>query len=176
FKFDLIITDLVMPVLDGFEMMRRIRNLSHYKDVAIIASSASVFATDQHKSLEGGANDFLGKPVQAEELFEMLQKYLKLEWIYDEQKSEIISTIPFSSDAKLLSESKFVVAPPPGEIELLLELAMRGNVKGIVKRSEHIEKLDQKFVSFAVELRQLAQGYQVKKIKEFITSHRIQKE
>ncbi|MEG5017928.1 MULTISPECIES: ATP-binding protein [unclassified Microcoleus] len=176
FKFDLIITDLVMPVLDGFEMMRRIRNLSHYKDVAIIASSASVFATDQHKSLEGGANDFLGKPVQAEELFEMLQKYLKLEWIYEELKNEKISTIPFSSDGQSLSESPSVVAPPPEEIELLFELAMRGNVKGIVKRSEHLEKLDQKFVSFAVELRQLAQGYQVKKIKEFITSHRIETE
>ncbi|MEG4443983.1 ATP-binding protein [Microcoleus sp. AT9_B5] len=176
FKFDLIITDLVMPVLDGFEMMRRIRNLSHYKDVAIIASSASVFATDQHKSLEGGANDFLGKPVQAEELFDILEKYLKLEWIYEEQKNEKISNIPFSSDPQSLSESNSVVAPPPGEMELLLELAMRGNVKGIVKRTEHIEKLDRKFVSFAVELRQLAQGYQVKKIKEFITSHRIEKE
>ncbi|MEG4810724.1 ATP-binding protein [Microcoleus sp. F8-D3] len=176
FKFDLIITDLVMPVLDGFEMMRRIRNLPHYKDLVIIASSASVFATDQHKSLEGGANDFLGKPVQAEELFEILQKYLKLEWIYDEAKNEKISNIPFSSDPQSLSESKSVVAPPPGEIELLLELAMRGNVKGIVKRSEHLEKLDGKFVPFAVELRQLAQGYQVKKIKEFITSHRIEKE
>ncbi|MEG4838063.1 ATP-binding protein [Microcoleus sp. B9-D4] len=175
-KFDLIITDLVMPVLDGFEMMRRIRNLSDYTDVAIIASSASVFATDQHKSLEGGANDFLGKPVQAEELFEMLQKYLKLEWIYEERKNEKISNIPFSSEPQSLSESTSVVAPPPGEMELLLELAMRGNVKGIVKRSEHLEKLDQKFVSFAVELRQLAQGYQVKKIKEFITSHRIEKE
>jgi DNA-binding response OmpR family regulator len=157
-------------------MMRRIRNLSHYKDVAIIASSASVFATDQHKSLEGGANDFVGKPVQAEELFEILHKYLKLEWIYEELKHEKITTLPFSSDAQSLSESTSVVAPPPGEIELLFELAMRGNVKGIVKRSEHLEKLDQQFVPFAVELRQLAQGYQVKKIKEFITSHRIEKE
>ena len=50
---------------------------------------------------------------------------------------------------------------------------MRGNVKGIVERSEHLEKLDKQFVSFASELRQLAQGYQVKKIKEFIKSHRI---
>lgn len=132
FQFDLIITDLVMPVLDGFEMMRRIRNLSHYKDVAIIASSASVFATDQHKSLEGGANDFIGKPVQAEELFEMLQKYFKIEWIYDERKKEQSSTIPLSSDPLSLSKSTSVVAPPPGEMELLFELAMRGNVKGIV--------------------------------------------
>ncbi|MEG4211462.1 ATP-binding protein [Microcoleus sp. S13_B4] len=176
FQFDLIITDLVMPVLDGFEMMRRIRNLPHYKEVAIIASSASVFATDQHRSLEGGANDFLGKPVQIEELFDMLQKYLKLEWIYDERKNEKISTIPLSSAPSPLSESTPLIAPPLGEMELLFELAMRGNLKGIVKRSEHLEKLDKKFSSFAVELRQLAQGYQVKKIKEFITSHRTEKE
>ena len=173
FKFDMIITDLVMPVLDGFEMMRRIRNLPHYKEVAIIASSASVFATDQHKSLEGGANDFLGKPVQAEELFDILQKYLEIEWIYEEEKQEEISTISLDSAPPSLSESTSLIAPPPEEIEILFELAMRGNVKGIVERSEHIEKLDKQFVSFAIELRQLAQGYQVKKIKEFIKSHRI---
>ena len=50
---------------------------------------------------------------------------------------------------------------------------MRGNIKAIVERSEHLEKLDKQFVAFAIELRQLAQGYQVKKIKEFIKSHRI---
>lgn len=176
FKFDLIITDLVMPVLDGFEMMRRLRNLPEYKDMAIIASSASVFATDQHKSLEGGANDFLGKPVQAEELFQMLQKYLEIEWIYEELKPEEISTISLSSAPSSLSESTSLIAPPPAEIELLFELAMRGNIKGIVERSEQLEKLDQQLVPFAIELRQLAKGYQVKKIKEFITSHRIEKE
>jgi len=173
FKFDMIITDLVMPVLDGFEMMRRIRSLPHSKEVAIIASSASVFATDQHKSLEGGANDFLGKPVQAEELFDILQKYLEIEWIYEEEKQQEISTISLESAPASLSESTSLIAPPPEEIEILFELAMRGNVKGIVERSEHIEKLDKQFVSFAIELRQLAQGYQVKKIKEFIKSHRI---
>ncbi|HEY9296781.1 MAG TPA: ATP-binding protein [Phormidium sp.] len=175
FKFDMIITDLVMPVLDGFEMMRRIRNLPHYKEVAIIASSASVFATDKHKSLEGGANDFLGKPVQAEELFDILQKYLEIEWIYEEEKQEEISTISLDSARPSLSESTSLIAPPPEEIEILFELAMRGNVKGIVERTEHLEKLDKQFVSFAIELRQLAQGYQVKKIKEFIKSHRIYK-
>jgi DNA-binding response OmpR family regulator len=154
-------------------MMRRIRNLPHYKEVAIIASSASVFATDKHKSLEGGANDFLGKPVQAEELFDILQKYLEIEWIYEEEKQEEISTISLESAPPSLSESTSLIAPPPEEIEILFELAMRGNVKGIVERSEHLEKLDKQFVSFAIELRQLAQGYQIKKIKEFIKSHRI---
>jgi signal transduction histidine kinase/DNA-binding NarL/FixJ family response regulator len=172
FKFDLIITDLVMPVLDGFEMMRRLRHSPEYKDVVIIASSASVFATDQHKSLEGGANDFLSKPVQAEELFEMLQKHLEIQWIYEEGKKEEIITIPVSAASSSVSFS--LVAPPKEEIEMLFELAMRGNMKGILERCEHLEKNEQ-FVSFAFELRQLAKNYQVKKIKELMALYREEK-
>ncbi|MDB9510772.1 ATP-binding protein [Kamptonema animale CS-326] len=173
FKFDLIISDLVMPVLDGFEMMRRLRHSPEYKDVVIVASSASVFANDQHKSLKGGANDFLGKPVQAEELFEMLQKYLKIHWIYEGRKQEEISAISLSSAPPSVSVS--LVPPPKEEIELLFELAMKGNLKGILKRSEQLEKLDEKFMPFAIELRQLAMSYQVKKIKELIVSYRGEK-
>ena len=170
FKFDLIITDLVMPVLDGFEMMRRLRNFPEYKDVTIIASSASVFASDQHKSLKGGANDFIGKPVQAEELFEMLHKYLEVQWIYEENSQEEVIPIPAASEV-----SAVLVPPPKEEIDVLFKLAMRGNLKGLLERSEHLEKLDAQYVPFAIELRLLAKSYQVKKIKDLITSYREEK-
>ena len=65
-----IIMDLIMPVMDGIEATRRIRQLPGGKDVTIIASSASVFEFNQQDSLKAGCNDILNKPIRADELFE----------------------------------------------------------------------------------------------------------
>ncbi len=177
FKPDLIITDLVMPVLDGFEMTRRIRQSPELKDVIIIVSSASVFKTDQHKSLEAGANDFIPKPVQIHELLQKLQKYLELEWIYEETRTP--KPAEESQDRKVtLPKSQIPngkwVTPPPEEIELLFDLAMRGNLKGIVKQTVKLEQIDEKVVPFATHLRQLANNFQEKEILEFISQYRYE--
>ncbi|MEC4986117.1 MAG: PAS domain-containing protein [Oscillatoria sp. PMC 1068.18] len=82
FDPDLIITDLVMPVLDGFEFVRLLRQSECYQQTIVIASSASVLDEDRAKSLESGCNDFLAKPVEVEMLLICLQKYLNLRWIY----------------------------------------------------------------------------------------------
>lgn len=78
---DLIISDLVMPVMDGFEMMRQLRKLPQLQNIILVTSSASVFEIDRHKSIDAGADEFLPKPVQAEVLLEMLRVHLQLQWI-----------------------------------------------------------------------------------------------
>ena len=55
---DVIITDLTMPVMDGFEMLRQIRNHPKLRTTIVIASSTNVFETEQQTSLEIGANEF----------------------------------------------------------------------------------------------------------------------
>ncbi len=82
---DLIITDLVMPVMDGFKLAKKLRK-SELKEVAIIASSASVSEADQGESITAGCNDFLPKPVDIEKLLLLVRKYLNLQWIYDEEE------------------------------------------------------------------------------------------
>ncbi|WP_026098903.1 response regulator [Kamptonema formosum] len=82
----LIIIDLVMPEMDGFEMVPQLRSLPAFKHVPVIASSASVFNFNSQRSRPAGCSDFLPKPVQAAELFEPLQKYLQLEWIYEAEE------------------------------------------------------------------------------------------
>ena len=91
FQPDLIVTDLVMPVLDGFEMTRRLRHIPELKDAIVIASSASVMEIDQWKSLDVGCNDFLPKPIDIEKLLTLVQKYLELEWIYEEEQLPAVS-------------------------------------------------------------------------------------
>jgi len=60
---DLIFMDLKMPVMDGWEATRRIRQLDQGKDIPIIALTAQAMAGDEQKALANGCNDYLAKPV-----------------------------------------------------------------------------------------------------------------
>jgi len=79
---EVIITDLLMPNMNGFELIQELRQSTQLKDKVIIATSASVYETDRQESLAVGSDDFLPKPIKVELLLEQLQRYLKLEWIY----------------------------------------------------------------------------------------------
>ncbi|OUL36340.1 hybrid sensor histidine kinase/response regulator [Nostoc sp. T09] len=162
FQPDLVLTDLLMPELDGFGLIKRIRESDQFKDIAIIVSSASVFETDQHRSLEVGGNDFLPKPIQAIDLFQKLRKYLHLEWVYEEEKTV---TQPARDNTKL-------VAPPQAEIKTLYELAMKGNFKGIIKQAALIAEMDEKYIPVAQKLHQLAKNFQDQDILALIKSYK----
>ena len=173
---DLVITDLAMPVMDGFEMMRALRSSPQLQNVAIIVSSASVFETDQYKSLQAGGNEFLPKPVQIDELFKLLQKYLQLQWIYEEVGAGFPRAYPPpGTDVPLsrLFPTPQLMPPGAAELDKLFDLAMRGNIKGIQMALDELEKLDERFVPFAGEIRQLADSFQIKKIRGFIKNFKV---
>ena len=77
-KYNLILMDINMPEMNGYEATRRIRsmNFARAKDIPIIAMTANVFREDVEKCLASGMNDHTGKPVDANALFEQLNKYL----------------------------------------------------------------------------------------------------
>ena len=81
-KPDLIITDISMPEMDGLEMMEILRNNQEFINIPIIVSSASVYEKDVKQSLAFGANKFLTKPIQIDNLLQILKNYIHLEWIY----------------------------------------------------------------------------------------------
>jgi CheY-like chemotaxis protein len=78
-KYSLILMDINMPEMDGYEATRQIRALdfAKAKDIPIIAMTANVFKEDIEKCIESGMNGHTGKPIDADELFEQLSKYLK---------------------------------------------------------------------------------------------------
>jgi len=76
---DLIFMDLKMPVMDGWEATRRIRELESGHDIPIIALTAQAMAGDEQKALANGCNDYLAKPVVDPSLVkEKLERLLKL--------------------------------------------------------------------------------------------------
>ena len=75
-RYDAILMDVQMPVLDGYEATRQIRALSVGGDVPIIAMTANAFVEDKVRCLESGMNDFIAKPVEPDMLFSTLLGWL----------------------------------------------------------------------------------------------------
>jgi signal transduction histidine kinase/DNA-binding response OmpR family regulator len=78
---DLILMDIVMPVMDGLEATRRLRELPAFKDAPIIAVSASASGQDQERYLAAGGSAFLTKPIDYDSLLAHIATLLKLTWI-----------------------------------------------------------------------------------------------
>lgn len=74
-KFDLILMDMQMPIMNGFEATERIRQLPEYKDVPIIALTAFAMKGDREKCLEAGATDYIPKPIDSKEFLEKVKYY-----------------------------------------------------------------------------------------------------
>jgi len=75
-SIELIIMDIMMPVMDGYEAMRAIRSQSSLRDVPIIALTARAMPDEQQKCMAAGANDYLPKPVDIERLLTLLRVLL----------------------------------------------------------------------------------------------------
>ena len=73
---DLILMDLSLPVMDGWDATRKIKSNNDLKSVPIIALTAHAMKGDEEKAKAAGCNDYMTKPIDEEELFAKLAKYL----------------------------------------------------------------------------------------------------
>ncbi len=73
---DLILMDLSLPVMDGWEATRQIKANRALKSVPIIALTAHAMKGDEEKAKAAGCNDYLSKPIDENELFAKVAKYL----------------------------------------------------------------------------------------------------
>lgn len=165
YKPDMIITDLVMPILNGFELIERLRQPGPFKEIAVIASSASVFAIDQHKSIDVGADAFLPKPVEAETLLEILRQFLQLEWIFDVKVDAIKKTYTGGFD-----QSNEMIYPAKEVLQELLDLTQDGDIQKFLELAEELSASDEQLSIFTQHIVQLASNFQLKRLETFIVS------
>lgn len=78
-QFDLILMDVQMPVLDGFKATAKLRNTEKGKNVPIIAITAHALTGDREKCIEAGMNDYASKPLIAEDLVKLIDKWLNID-------------------------------------------------------------------------------------------------
>ena len=145
---DLMVTDLVMPGMNGFDLLKRMGQLSQLDKVVAIASSASVFEADQFQSLDAGASAFLPKPIQTEKLLALIEKYLKLEWIYEADQSDFLTTVV---------PNHSVTPPPPEVLKSLSKLVQMGDTDAIVEQASNLLEEHPQAKNFALQVKHLAE-------------------
>jgi signal transduction histidine kinase/DNA-binding NarL/FixJ family response regulator len=159
---DLIISDLSMPVMDGYQMLAKLRQAPQIQTIPVIISSASVFDSDREKSLVAGANEFLSKPVQVESLMEYLQKLLNLEWVYEPLQQSLVKEETPLTLKKL---------PAIADLEVLYDFSRKGLIKDLLRELERLDQSDKELTTFTQQIRNLAQNYQIKQIRVLLEQY-----
>lgn len=160
---DLIVTDLVMPVMSGFELVHQLRQDANFQETVVIASSASVSDYHQQESFNVGCNDFLPKPIEVEQLLESLQKHLPLQWIPAPQN--VIQTVVNDNEVDISTSDVVLSAEQAG---LLFNLAMMGDIMGIVEQAEQFEQENEQLAPLVRKICQLAHNFEDEQICELL--------
>lgn len=157
---DLVWMDMRMPVMDGYEAVRQIRQSSGGDTVPIIAITASAFNEQRHEIMAAGCNDMVTKPFQTHEIFEAMARFLDIEYIYVAESEAAPDRL---SGTELTSA---MLAELPAELlQELREATLSLNTEAITAAIERIEPLAP---DTALGLRTLLDDLQMGRIEELI--------
>jgi two-component system chemotaxis response regulator CheY len=78
-KFDIIMTDINMPIMDGLKLVKRVRSDPTHKDVPIIVITTEGSSEDRQRALQLGANAYITKPIQAPQVIAKVKELLKID-------------------------------------------------------------------------------------------------
>lgn len=163
-KPSLILLDLAMPNMDRFEFMVHLQENPQTRNIPIIVSSANVFEENRQHCLQAGAAAFIPKPLQRDELLNVLRSLLKVDWTYAEFTKK---STPQPEQATANAE---LVLPSQDVLQQLYHLAMMGDISALEEMLKTQVEQNNQLVPFATELTKLTASFQTAKIRKLIKS------
>ncbi|MEL7242734.1 MAG: PAS domain S-box protein [Cyanobacteria bacterium J06573_2] len=169
FQPDLILIDLVMPVMDGFEITQSLRNNPQFENLPIIIISANAMFDAQLSSYRIGCDAFLQKPIDLNLLIKSIAQLLTIDWIYPDSSN--LTAEPHSSTHRITTfsdDDSFIVNPSEEYVNQLLNLAQVGDIEAVVEQAEYVQNLDNKYLPFVKKVCELAENFQLHKLIKFL--------
>lgn len=155
---DIILVDLIIPDLSGFEVIRQLRRMTEHKNSLIIVISASVFEADSRNALDIGGDDFISKPLSLNLLLRKFSKHLDIEWQYAAQTTTINKPTDAVPECKL----------DPNQAKKLLHFVLSGDVLAIANYSQELSNNDKNLTAFAQYICKLTENLEIDKIRRLI--------
>ncbi len=128
--FDLVLMDVQMPVMDGYEATRRIRANPHTAEIPVVAMTANVMRQDREAAAEAGMDDHIAKPIDPEDLYSKLRRW-----------------IPKHEGGDLSSEGASITGVDGGAVDVALGVRQVGGKVGIYRKILAAFRSDQKGVA-----------------------------
>ncbi|MCT7965387.1 PAS domain S-box protein [Laspinema sp. D1] len=160
---DLILMDIRMPVMDGYEATKQIKAIAGNQKPAILALTAGVFEEDRSAVLAAGCDDFLRKPLEKDELFEKIGSHLNVNYIYDPDISPYHRLNSEREAGEISSDQlkSYLERMPTQWIEKIYDAAAQCSDDMII---ELIEEMPPDFEPAGRALSQLAENFQFHQI------------
>jgi len=157
----LILMDLRMPVMDGYEAMRRIRSRTGGREVKIIAVTASLFGEINREAVAAGADAMILKPFRESDMFESIRTALGAEYVYEEEAA------PPGPAAKLAAELQpgALDGLPRELVVQLREAALNGDFHLLISLAARVEARNARL---GAALRELAGKFDMQRILDLL--------
>jgi signal transduction histidine kinase/DNA-binding NarL/FixJ family response regulator len=156
---DLVLMDLVMPVMDGFEAIRALRKIPAHRKLPVLAVSASVFGHTHADSLAAGFNGFLNKPVRFDQVVETIRLMLGLEWVGQ-------------ADPVQVAAARSSVPKNPAVIDNLYEHARRGDIRALERLFDSPDAGGQLDPILLLRMREMATAFDMRGIRSLLEQAR----
>ncbi|MCH9696707.1 MAG: response regulator [Gammaproteobacteria bacterium] len=159
-KPDLVLLDSKMPEMDGLDVSRAIRTNPELNSIAIIAVSANAFDEHRQRCLAAGANNFLAKPIQFDQLLHMIVLYTDLQPVYESDVNH--------SDVGPVNKDMQDVLPSTEQLQALLVCAQRGDIQAIRDQLHEFESTQLSRSEFILKLTTCAENFQINRICQIL--------
>ena len=163
---NLILMDMKMPVMTGYKASEILKEDASLKHIPVIALTASAMKKDEIE-IQDLCDSYLKKPISKTDLIAKLMKFIPHSY-NDRDKGRDVH------QPKTLKKDQYVL-PGSADLDFIYDLAMRGNLAGIISKANELLDQDNRYSQFAEKLKEYAGSYQDELLISFIESQKEKK-